>query len=582
MNYSLVQEISPAAHKTSGKLTSLLKKYNGNLEVKNTLIDSFAKVERAKQEWESTVDSLPELICVVDENDRIIRANQTVKTWGLGSVTNIQGHDFHSLIHPVCAKPCPLETFLQQTKQESGQNSIVESEIYDPLLQRFIQMRSKPILMKKDTAETYRVIILHDISQRKEMEEALHRQNGRLTALNAINQTILSASSPEEVAQATLTHLQSLITFQQAHIMLNLPQTHELCVLATANEGTSNFIQSGQKLSHTEFAGQDHYALNHFFLIEQISELTNPTSIERHWQRQNIQSYANFPLVMGANLIGVLQLATNDPPTFKPEHIIIAMEVSETLTIAINQSQLYQKLEQGNKNLQELLRAKHEMIQNVSHDLRSPLALIKGYTELLQEGILGDLSTEQRDALTILETTGDQMFFLINRLLKLQTIDKHALNKETINPADFLEKVAKSWQVLTTNKSIRLHVDVQPNLPTLMGDLDMLNQVIFNLLDNALKFSSQGSTITISAQSQNEAIIFAVIDEGKGIPPDQIEFIFDRFYQVGKGSAQSRKGAGIGLALCKKITEVHDGRIWAESKGDGQGSSFFFSLPITN
>ncbi len=582
MNFSLAKDDTPSKQIASDEMTSLLKKFRGNPEAKSTLLNTFAKVERAKQEWESTVDALPELICVVDENGRVIRANRTIETWGLGSVTHVKGKDFHTLVHPVCAKPCPLESFLQQTKQKTANDDIIEAETYDTLLQRHIQMRGKPVLMKNKTDEVNWVIILHDISQRKEMEKALYEQNGRLTAINAINQTILATHSPEEMAQATLTHLQSLTAFQQAHILLNVPQTQKLRVLATANNGIRHFLQPGQEFPYTEFVGQNNHALNHFFLIEQLNELPNLTPVERRWQQQNIQSYINLPLVMGSTLVGILQLATDDPPTFIPEHIIILREVAETLTIAINQSQLHQKLEHSNEELQDLLRAKHEMIENVSHDLRSPLALIKGYTELLQDGLFGELTEEQHDALTILETKGDQMFFLINRLFNLQTIDKHALKLEEINPQSFLAEAAKAWQVLTTNKSVQLLLDIPISLPYLMGDLNMLNQVLSNLLDNALKFSPEGSAITLRAQAQSNYIIFTVRDEGKGIPPDKIERIFERFYQVDKGSASARKGAGIGLALCKRIVEAHDGRIWAESAGEGQGSTFFVSLPTNN
>lgn len=566
----------------NGHTSPLSQPHTPNQEMPGAPPDSFALVERAKQEWECTVDALPDLICVVDGDGRVLRTNRTIEEWGLGSVLDVTGCDLHKRIHPVCARSCYLDSFMRQARQTmtNNHNNIIER--YDPLLQRYIEMRSRPVVMKNATTEPRWVIILRDITKRKKMEQALHQQNGRLAAINTINQTILKAQSPQEIAQTTLTHLQSLIPFQQAHILLHLPQTHKLLVLATAGDDANHCLQPGEKRPFADFTGNDVHHLSHFFMAEMVHTFPHPTPMEQQWQRQNIGAYANFPLVMGRRLIGALQLATNDPPAFKPEHIIIVRQVAETLTIAINQSQLYQKLEQGNQELQALLRDKHEMMQNVSHDLRSPLALIKGYTELLQDGLFGDLTAEQQEALTILDTNGDQLFFLINRLFNLQTIDKHSLDKKRIAPQDFLVQVAQSWHVLTTNKSVHLHLALPPELPTIPADANMLNQVMSNLLDNALKFSPAGSAITLSAQAQGNDMIIVVQDEGQGIPQEQLKKIFDRFYQVDKDSPQAKAGAGIGLALCKAIVEAHDGRLWAESAGTGQGSAFYVSLPINS
>ncbi|MCP4423046.1 MAG: PAS domain-containing protein [Chloroflexi bacterium] len=581
MNYSFANETTPNKITAGAGWTSLFNKVKGNNEAKDALLDSFTKVERAKQEWESTVDSLPELICVVDGNGRIIRVNRTIEVWGLGSVTNVAGRDLHSLIHPACAQPCPIETFLMQIRQEASANSVIETEteIHDPILQRFIQMSGRPVMMKEATA-THWVVILRDITERKEMEQALHRQNGRLATINSINRTVLTAQSPEEVAQAALARVQEIIPFQQAHILLNLPQKRELRVLATADNGIAHFLQPGHELPYSEFHSQNSKALSHLFLIDKLSDLPTFTPVEQRWRQQNIQAYINFPLVMGDNLIGTFQIAGGDSSGFKPEDTIVLREVAETLTIAINQSQLYQKLEQSNKELQELLRAKHEMMQNVSHDLRSPLALIKGYTELLQDGLFGALTAEQQEALTILDANGDQLFFLIDRLFKLQTVDKHTLVKGSVDLENLLGQAIQSWQVLAANKSVCLQLDIPTELPSLSADSNMLNQVVFNLLDNALKYSPKESAITIQAQTQDNNIVVMVADEGEGISTDKLKDIFDRFYQTDKGTEKAQTGAGIGLALCKVIVNAHDGRIWAESDGEGHGSAFYFSLPI--
>lgn len=279
--------------------------------------------------------------------------------------------------------------------------------------------------------------------------------------------------------------------------------------------------------------------------------------------------------------MGALQLVVRDTAVFQPEQIEVIREVAETLTIAIQQSQLHQKLSRTNDELQRILRAKHEIMQDVSHDLRSPLALIKGYAEMLKDGFMGPLTEEQSSALTVIDKKGEQLLTLVNQLFKLQTVGKDALNRAPLNLNRQIAEVVQSWQILMSNKNISLRTHIETDLPIIMADANLLDQVFTNLLDNALKFSPEDSKITISARAAGHDLIVSIADQGQGIAPEIITRVFDRFYQV-KNSQQAQSGAGIGLALCKSIVEAHDGRIWAKSKGEGQGTTFFIALPITN
>ncbi|MCA9977775.1 MAG: PAS domain-containing protein, partial [Anaerolineales bacterium] len=186
-------------------LSLLLNKLKGDEQAETVLKVTFSKVERAKREWESTVDALPELICIIDENGRIVRTNRTIEKWTLGNVKRVINHSYHSLIHPQCQQPCYLSNAIHQAVNNTSADGVFEEEIYDQTLNRFISARIQPVSMKDDNPKGSRnlVIILKDISIRKRAEQALHRQNGRLLTLNAINKAILSADSPEEIAQAT-------------------------------------------------------------------------------------------------------------------------------------------------------------------------------------------------------------------------------------------------------------------------------------------------------------------------------------------------------------------------------------------
>lgn len=562
-------------------LSLLLNKLKGDEQAETVLKETFSKVERAKREWESTVDALPELICIIDENGRIVRTNRTIEKWTLGNVKRVINHSYHSLIHPQCQQPCYLSNAIHQAVNNTSADGVFEEEIYDQTLNRFISARIQPVSMKDDNPKGSRnlVIILKDISIRKRAEQALHRQNGRLLTLNAINKAILSADSPEEIAQATLKRIQPLVPYQQAHLLIKTPETDQLLVLASINNNTATNLENGQKIPGTVITQVEERPLDKFYIVQSISDLADRAPIEEQWMTQEIDSYMNIPLKTGGYSIGILQLATNDPAVFEPEQIEVIREIAETLTIAIQQSQLHQKLGRTNDELQRILRTKHEMMQDVSHDLRSPLALIKGYAEMLKDGFLGELTDEQINALTVIDKKGEQLLTLVNRLFKLQTVGKDTLDKTPFNLNHHLYETVQSWQILTANKNIQLQLQTSSELPVIMADANLLEQVFTNLLDNALKFSPEGSKITINAWSEGSELIVAIADQGAGIAPEKVSQIFERFYQD-KNTGQAKAGAGIGLALCKAIVDAHDGRIWAKSAGQNQGSTFFIAIPI--
>ena len=559
----------------------LLNKIKGDEQAETVLNETFSKVERAKQEWESTVDALPELICIIDENGRIVRTNRTIEKWSLGNVKSVIDHSYHNLIHPHCQKPCYLSNAIHQAVNNTAVNDVFEDEIYDQTLHRYISARIQPVSMKDDNSNGHRnlVIILKDISVRKQAEQALHRQNGRLVTLNAINKAILAADSPEEIAQATLKRIQPLVPYQQAHLLVKTPETDQLLVLASITNGTETNLENGQKIPETAITRPEEQPLDKFYIVQSLNSLANRADIEEQWIAQELDSYMNVPLKTGSYSMGVLQLATNNPAVFEPEQIEVIREIAETLTIAIQQSQLHQKLGRTNDELQRILRTKHEIMQDVSHDLRSPLALIKGYAEILKDGFLGSLTDEQVNALNVIDKKGEQLLTLVNRLFKLQTVGKDTLDKTPFNLNHHLYETVQSWQILTANKNIQLKLRASSELPIIMADANLLDQVFTNLLDNALKFSPEGSKIIVSAWTEGAELITAIADQGAGIDPEKAAQIFERFYQE-KSTGQAKAGAGIGLALCKAIIDAHDGRIWAKSAGKNQGATIFIALPI--
>lgn len=554
---------------------------NGNNN--ESLEETFHKVERAKQEWESAVDALPELVCVMDDQGRIVRANQTVEHWKLGSLISIKGQDFHELIHPDCVgEDCQLVNFVRQAQRMDQANQMAYLETYDPLLRRHILVKVHPVMAKNETMRPTVAIVIQDITQRKQMEEALASYTNRLEVMNSIGEAILAASSTEEIARAATSRLRQLVPFQRAMLALCDHMSNELLFMDVYSENGFDKTIEHRWLQGEAFSEGGRNGLEKILVIDDLSEFSSLSKLERWLLNDGIVSYLSIPLIAQKNAIGIFILGTEERDAFHLDQIEIANEVGDLLAIATHQAGLNQRIEEANASLQSALQAKEEMIQNVSHELRTPLSIIAGYANLLNEEAFGKLDPEQVSALDIVIGRVDQLEFLVTRLMTLQSLDKNAVQSIILDPNPFLYSLLGSWRLRAESDGIQLQVDVDPDLPEISADQNLLTLAVGTLLDNAIKFSPGGGKITIRSWAENEELYISVSDQGIGVPADKLEKIFERFVQADGSTTRPFGGMGIGLALCHDIVDAHGGRIWAESKGPDKGSTFTIALPVDN
>ena len=226
----------------------------------------------------------------------------------------------------------------------------------------------------------------------------------------------------------------------------------------------------------------------------------------------------------------------------------------------------------------ELDALKSEFVANVSHDLRSPLTLMRGYATMLE--MAGSLNEHQSGYLQKITLAVENMTRLVNNLLDLGRIEAGVgLQLELIAPKELVEKTVSDVQLHATQKRIHLSADLPTEgLPLIEADAALLNQALHNLLDNAIKFTDVGGKVKIGAQVKDDQVIFAVRDTGIGIAPLDQPRLFDKFFRV-KRPGTKGSGSGLGLAIVKSVAERHHGRAWVESQL-GRGSTFYISLPI--
>jgi two-component system phosphate regulon sensor histidine kinase PhoR len=228
--------------------------------------------------------------------------------------------------------------------------------------------------------------------------------------------------------------------------------------------------------------------------------------------------------------------------------------------------------------IRQLENTRQEFVANVSHELRTPLSLIKGYVETLIDGAKDDPAVLSRFLHTILKHA-DRLTYLIEDLLTLSQLEsgRAALNFQRIDLRPLAERVLEDLAGHAREKAIALQNEVPDGLVA-CADSDRLQQVLFNLVDNSIKYGRNGGAVEMAARRVDEQTVeLWVRDNGPGIPPESLDRIFERFYRVDRGRSREQGGTGLGLSIVKHIVQSHGGKVWVTSDL-GQGSTFFFTI----
>ena len=234
-----------------------------------------------------------------------------------------------------------------------------------------------------------------------------------------------------------------------------------------------------------------------------------------------------------------------------------------------------------NVKLQKLNETKKTFLKTTSHELRTPITSIKGYVQMLMKKTLGEINEEQRKSLEVILRNTNRLDQVIQNILDASSLESGSMKfiPRKVNPRALVEEITKTMEPFANKKEMTIKVNLEKDLPDLMIDGERIKQVLMNLVDNAIKFSPDGSKIHIKARKEKEDVLFEVQDFGQGIPKDKQGMIFESFYQTDSGDDRKFGGAGLSLALSKGIVGLHGGNIWFEST-EGTGSTFLFTLPI--
>lgn len=244
--------------------------------------------------------------------------------------------------------------------------------------------------------------------------------------------------------------------------------------------------------------------------------------------------------------------------------------------------QLTKELSAANEELKKLDKAKSEFISIASHQLRTPLSIIKGYISMAQEGSFGPLTKKLAEPLRKVYLSNERLIKLVNDLLDLSRMEGGRMRYD-MKPARFsviIASVVEEFQHIAQSKGLALYFKKENNDPLVRFDEEKMRQVAFNLLDNAVRYTPKGGSITVTLALNPYHLLFSVADTGIGLQKEEINGLFQKFVRSREVATIHTEGVGLGLYVARRIVEDHGGRIWAESPGKGKGSTFFVELPI--
>ena len=293
-----------------------------------------------------------------------------------------------------------------------------------------------------------------------------------------------------------------------------------------------------------------------------------------------VHSLAAVPVAVGDEVVGWFLLQSLQPRTWQASALAMCAGMAHDLVSSLMQLRAYEQQRESVRRLQELDRAKDAFVSTVSHELRTPLSSIVGYLELLNDGDLGPVPDDVSQGLSIIERNVGRLRELVEDLLTLSAYDAEQVRLE-LQPVDLASVLSESLSELRETASARgleLVVTAEDDLPSVLADPTHLDRVLQNLVSNAIKFSHEGEQVTVHLGQEDTDVVLAISDTGIGIPDDEQDEVFSRFYRSSLAVEEEIQGTGLGLALARTVVEWHGGSVDVDSV-EGEGTTVTVRLP---
>ncbi|HUF17985.1 MAG TPA: ATP-binding protein [Thermoanaerobaculia bacterium] len=445
-----------------------------------------------------------------------------------------------------------------------------------------LSMSAVPI--KEEETVTGVIVSFRDITERRKLEDEMQAQAERAQILADAGAFFASNIDPVWVTQAIVERVAEVLG-DWAAVILRVPDSPELEVASIyhtdmASLGLAWSYIYRQPLIVGEGNIGQVISSGYPSLTSNLDVSAPRETTTYHAVQMKMASLLVLPLRTRREIIGALVIAANNPERqMTDQKLPLAEVLAERAALAIENARLYTEQVEARRKVEDLSRLKDEFLSIASHELRTPVTSIKGYTQLARTLIHeNDLKTSEEYLEVALDQI-DRMSRLILELLDVSRIETGRLEirREEMRWSDFVRDVVQHHH--TASKNRRFYLNLPGASKTVHGDRDRLEQVLGNLLENAVKYSPDGSEIFVEVQDETERVVTSIRDKGIGIPADELGQVFERFHRGRQVSSTNYGGLGLGLYISKQIVERHNGTIWVESR-EGSGTTFYFSLPV--
>ncbi|MEA3308423.1 MAG: ATP-binding protein [Chloroflexota bacterium] len=423
-----------------------------------------------------------------------------------------------------------------------------------------------------------------DITKRRQAEDELKRRNRELALLNRSAQVVTSMLDLDGVLIAILNEVRHLLDVVAGSVwLLEQPGGGLICRQAI---GTNCELVRGWHLAPDEGIVSWVVSQNKGGIVPDVRKDKHYYPLVDQVTGMKLRSILTVPLRSKGEAIGAVQVVDTKIDSFQPADLRLLESLAATAAIAIENARMYATeqervlaLDQALEQQRELAKLKDQFVQNVSHELRTPLALIRGFSELLESGSLGELQPKQRKPLSVIVSRARMLSKVVEDLTAILAAERQEQQYEPVDMAALIHELSAAFQLPAQQAELKLVTYIPAELPQVLGDGNHLQRVYDNLISNAFKFTPAGGQVTVRLTQEDSELLLEISDTGIGIPADELDRIFDRFYQVDGSMTRRYGGTGLGLSLSKEIVEAHGGRIEVKSV-EGKGSTFLVKLPI--
>ena len=440
--------------------------------------------------------------------------------------------------------------------------------IYRPEVRPFTQKQIDLV----STFANQAVIAIDNVRLFNETKEALEQQTATAEILRVISE------SPTDTQPVFDAIVDSAVRLSGGlGVTLRLVKGDSTEVVATTRPGVARTIP----------LSDDRGASSRAILRREVVHV--PDVLAESWIREEIKRHAAVrgraimcaPMLREDRAIGAIVVNRANPGAFTDRQIVLLQTFADQAVIAIENARLFNEIQEKSRQLEIADRHKSEFLANMSHELRTPLNAVIGFSEVLQQGMVGALNDKQGEYIEYIHKSGSHLLSLINDILDLSKVEagRMELDLASFSVPLAIDNALTLVRERATRHGLTLGCTLDPSIADIHADERKFKQVMLNLLSNAVKFTPEGGRITVAAHPVNEGVEVSVADTGIGIAPEDCDAVFEEFRQVGRHAEGKAEGTGLGLALARKFIELHGGRIWLTSI-PGKGSTFSFTLPV--